>query len=80
MHVVASAAGNFAFTIETSDDDAAADPYAIVATFDSVGGAVESERIDVAGAVEQYVRFHAVRTGGTCTVWVTLARGIDLSA
>ena len=80
LHVLATAAGDYAFNIETSSDDGDGDAYANAATFTADGSALTSERIDVAGAVERYVRLNAVRTAGTCTAWVTMARGINLDA
>ena len=82
LHIVASSGGaaDYAFSIETSDDDGNADPYANVATFTADGSALVAERIDVAGAVERYIRFVGTRTAGTATVWCTIARGINLDA
>ena len=80
LHVTVSDGGTWAFDIETSSDDGDGDPYASVATFTADASVITAERIDVAGAVERYIRLNAVRTGGTCTVWCTLARGINLDA
>ena len=57
-----------------------ADAYATTTTFSADASVVTSERAVVAGAVEQYIRFVATRTSGTCTVWCTIARDINLDA
>ena len=77
LHVVASSGGAWTFDLETSADDEVAS-YASVATFDAIGDIVEVERIDVAGAVERYIRINAQRAAGDVTFWCTVARGIDL--
>lgn len=81
-HCTASSGTTWTFDIEESSDDEDADPYASIAQFTADGSAVASERIDVAGAVERYLRLAIVRTGGagSCSVWVTVARGINLDA
>ena len=80
LHVVAFAGTTWSFDIESSSNDGGGDAYASIATFDAIGDSLEVERIDVAGAVEQYLRLAIVRTGGagSCSVWVTVARGLDL--
>jgi hypothetical protein len=78
LHVVASDGGTWAFDIETSSDDGDLDPYASVATFTADGTALAAERIDVAGAVERYMRVVGTRTSGNVTFWCTVARGHDL--
>ena len=51
-----------------------------LATFNADGATLVAERIDVAGAVERYLRLALVRLGGagTVTFWLTVARGINL--
>jgi hypothetical protein len=80
LHVVAWAGTTWTFDIEGSSDDGDGDAYASIATFDAIGDSLEVERIDVAGAVERYLRLAIVRTGGAGSVsaWVTVARGLIL--
>ena len=78
LHVVTSDGGAWAFDIEESSDDGDVDPYVSIATFTADGTAVAAERIDVAGAVERYLRVVATRTGGNVTFWCSVARGLDL--
>lgn len=72
LHVLATASGNFAITIEHSTDDAA---WATLATFTSTAGAITAERQTGTGTVNQYVRSLFTRTAGTTTAVVTFARG-----
>ncbi len=72
IHITATAAGNFAFTIEHGTDDAA---WATLGTFTTTGGSVGSEYLSGSGTVNQYTRFVATRTGGTVTPVVSFARG-----
>ncbi len=74
LHVLATAAGNFAFTLEHSTTGAFAGEEATLMTFTANGSAITAERQVAAGTVNQYVRFRAVRTGGTCSVVCTFAR------
>ena len=80
FHCVASSGTDWTFDIEESSNDGAGDNYASILRFDATGDILESERYDVAGAVERYLRLAIVRTGGagSCSVWVTVARGLDL--
>ena len=80
LHVVATTGTTWSFDIEESSDDEAADNYASIAQFTADGATLVTERIDVAGAVEQYLRLAIVRLGaaGDVTVWLTVARGLDL--
>lgn len=75
LHVTVSDGGEWSFDLEEASDD---ENYASIATFDAIGDGVEAERIDVAGAVKQYLRINAVRVSGTLTFWCTVARGIDV--
>jgi hypothetical protein len=80
LQIVQSSGTTWSFDIEGSSDDEDADPYASIATFNADGATLVAERIDVAGAVEQYLRLALVRLGGagTVTFWLTVARGINL--
>ena len=71
LHITATAAGNFAFTIEDSANDSA---FATIGTFTADGSAITSERLTISGTIRQYVRAVATRTGGTCTPVIVLAR------
>ncbi len=79
LHVTVSSGGVWSFVIQESSDDGS-DPFATIATFDAIGDAVEAERIDVSGNVEQYLRILATKSSGTLTFWCTVARGINLDA
>jgi hypothetical protein len=76
IHVIASSSGNFAFKIRDSADDSA---WADLGSFTVDGSAVTSEYISGSGDVDRYVAFDANRTGGTCTVIVTFARGLPVN-
>ena len=80
LHVVATSGTTWSFDIEESSDDENVDAYVSIATFVANGALLAAERIDVAGAVERYLRLAIVRLGapGTVSVWVTVARGLDL--
>ena len=80
LHVVATSGTTWTFDLEESSDDEAADNYVSIATFVADGSAVTAERIDVAGAVERYLRLAIALTGGagTVSVWCMVARGLDL--
>ena len=71
LHVLATAAGNFAFKIRHSADDAA---WADLVSFTADGSAITSEYQSGTGTVNRYVAFDATRTAGTCTVYVSFAR------
>lgn len=71
LHVLATAAGNFALKVQDSPDDAA---WADLITFSADGSAITSEEGTVAGTVDQYTRFQATRTGGSCTPVCTFSR------
>ena len=80
LQIVASSGTTWSFDIESSLDDEDGDNYASIATFNADGATLVAERIDVAGAVERYLRLAIVRLGGAGTVsaWLTVARGLDL--
>jgi len=71
LHVLTTASGNFALTIEHSTDDSA---WATLGTFTSTAGSVESEQLTGTGTVNQYTRFVMTRTAGTVTVVCAFAR------
>ena len=71
LHVPVTSGGEWEFTIEHSPDDSA---WATLITFAADGSAIASERQSVSGAVDQYVRAVATRTGGTVTPVITFAR------
>jgi hypothetical protein len=80
LQIVASSGTTWSFDIEESSDDENADNYVSIATFNADGATLVAERIDVAGAVERYLRLAIVRLGGAGTVsaWLTVARGLDI--
>ena len=71
LHVFVSSGGVWAFTIEHSTNDSA---WSTLLTFTADGGSVTAEHKTVSGTVNQYVRFLATRTSGTCTVACAFAR------
>jgi hypothetical protein len=71
LHILATASGNFAFTLKDSADDSA---FATLGTFTLDGSAIGSEIITGSGTVDQYVGFDAQRTAGTCTAICTFVR------
>lgn len=72
LHVLATSSGNFAITIEHSNDDSS---WATLATFTSTAGSITAERQTGTGTVDRYVRSVFTRTAGTITAVVTFARG-----
>jgi len=81
LHILASTT-TWTIDIESSSSDGGGDPFASVGQFSLTGAAIGSEKMAVAGAVEQYLRIALVRDNGAgnITFYVTLARGIDLDA
>lgn len=71
LHVLATGSGNYAFKIEHSTNGST---WADLVTFSSNGGTVTSEQVSTSGTVNAYLRGSATRTGGTCTVVMTVAR------
>jgi len=73
IQVLATASGNYAFTLEDSSDG---DSYSGITggAFTTTGAAIGSELLSATGAVKQYVAFNAVKTAGTVTVVVTFVR------
>ncbi len=71
LHVLATASGNFAITIEDSADDSS---WSTIATFTSTAGSIAAERQTGTGTVERYVRAVLTRTAGTITVFIAYAR------
>lgn len=71
IHVTASDGGTWAFKVQDSSNDS---DWSDLITFSADGTTATAERGDVAGTVDQYLRFQATRTSGTCTAWCTLAR------
>jgi len=71
IHVTASDAGTWVFTIEhgTNDSD-----WATLGTFTAAGDVLESEHISGTGTVNRYVRALLTRTSGTATPVITFAR------
>lgn len=72
LHILATASGNFAFTIEHSANGV--DWATLGTAFTADGSAIASEYKTFTGTINQYVRFVATRTGGTCTAVCVFAR------
>jgi len=71
MFVSATTAGNFAFKVQDSPDNAL---WADLITFTMDGSAVAAEQGSVSGTVDRYTRLVATRTGGTVSPWCILVR------
>ena len=71
LHIMVSSGGVWAFTIEHSTNGSS---WSTLGTFLANGGTVNSEYLAGTGTVNQYVRFVATKTSGTCTVACTFAR------
>ena len=77
MHIIASSGGTWAFKLQHSTNDSDwVDVTGGGFTLD--GSVVGSEAIEVAGAINRYVRFVATRTSGTVTPVVSLAWNLAL--
>jgi len=74
LHVTATSSGNFSLLIQHSTSGAWAGEEATLGAFAASGSIVASEHISGTGTVNRYVRFRAVKTGGSCTPVVTFAR------
>jgi len=74
MHIIASSGGTWAYTIEQSTTGAFAGEETTLATFTVNGSAVTGEYKSATGNVAQYLRARGVRTSGTCTVIICIAR------
>jgi hypothetical protein len=78
LHVVANSRdGSVTIKIQQSSDNGGADPWSDLITFTAVGAGVKtSERIEVTGTVEQYLRAISTFGGttGSLTYAVTFAR------
>lgn len=71
LHVTATSSGSWTLKVQDSANDA---DWSDLITFSADGSAVTAEAADVAGTVDQYVRFQATRSTGTTSFWVTFAR------
>lgn len=72
LHILATASGNFEFKIQHSANNV--DWATLGTVFTANGSAITSEHKAFTGTVNQYVRFVATRTGGTCTAVCVFAR------
>ena len=71
IHITASDAGEWAYVIEDSANDA---DWATLGTFVADGSAVLSEHLSGSGTVDQFTRMVSTKVSGTTTAVVTFCR------
>lgn len=74
LHVTVSSGGTWSFLIQASTTGAFAGEETTLLTFAATGAAVTGEWKSVSGTIPRYLRYRAVRTSGTCTVSIVIAR------
>lgn len=74
IHVTVSSGGTWSFLIQASTSGSFAGEETTLLTFAATGGSVTGEWKSVSGTIPRYLRYRAVRTSGTCTVSIIIAR------